>query len=55
MLSLMDAFMKGAALAIGAFSAALLRAAIATAIAAPLWLARRRARNASKEAPPIFS
>jgi len=42
MLSLMDAFMKGAALAIGAFSAALLRAAIATAIAAPLWLARRR-------------
>ena len=42
MLSLMDAFMKEASLAIGAFSAALLRAAIATAIAAPLWLVRRR-------------
>lgn len=42
MLSLMDAFMKEAALAIGAFSAALLRAAIATAIATPLWLARRK-------------
>lgn len=42
MLSLMDAYMKEAALAIGAFSAALLRAAIATAIAAPLWLARRK-------------
>ncbi|MBB3034799.1 DMT family transporter [Alteriqipengyuania lutimaris] len=41
MLSLMDAFMKEAALAVGAFSAALLRAVIATAIAAPLWLARR--------------
>jgi len=42
MLSAMDAFMKGAALAIGAFSAALLRAAIATGIAAPLWLAHRK-------------
>ena len=42
MLSLMDAFMKEAALAIGAFSAALLRALIATGIAAPLWLARRK-------------
>ncbi|NCP20256.1 MAG: DMT family transporter [Erythrobacter sp.] len=42
MLSLMDAFMKGAALAIGAFSAALLRAAIATVIAAPIWLVRRK-------------
>lgn len=42
MMSAMDAFMKGAALAIGAFSAALLRAAIATGIAAPLWLARRK-------------
>ncbi len=41
MLSLMDAFMKEAALAIGAFSAALLRALIATGIAAPVWLARR--------------
>lgn len=43
MLSLMDAFMKGAALAIGAYSAALLRAAIATVIATPLWLSRRKA------------
>ena len=43
MLSLMDAFMKEASLAVGAFSAALLRAAIATAIAVPLWLMRRRA------------
>ncbi len=42
MLSLMDAFMKDAARAIGAFSAALLRALIATGIATPLWLARRR-------------
>ncbi len=42
MLSLMDAFMKEASLAIGAFSAALLRAAIAFALATPLWLARRR-------------
>ena len=39
-LSLMDAFMKGAALAIGAFSAAWLRSVLGTAIAAPLWLAR---------------
>lgn len=39
-LSLMDAFMKGAALAIGAFSAALLRSAIGTALIAPVWLAR---------------
>lgn len=43
MLSLMDAFMKDASLAIGAYSAALLRSAIAFAIAAPLWLARRKA------------
>ena len=42
MLSLMDAFMKEAALAIGAYSAALLRALISFAIAAPLWLARRK-------------
>lgn len=41
MLSLMDAFMKGASLAVGAFSAAWLRAVLATAIAIPLWLARR--------------
>lgn len=39
-LSLMDAFMKSAALALGAFSAAWLRSLIATGIAVPLWLAR---------------
>ena len=39
MLSLMDAFMKGASLAAGAYSAAVLRAALSFAIAAPLWLA----------------
>ena len=38
-LSLMDAFMKGAALAVGAFSAAWLRAVIGTAIMVPVWLA----------------
>lgn len=38
-LSLMDAFMKGAALAIGAYSAAVLRYGIGFAIAAPVWLA----------------
>ena len=43
-LSLMDAFMKGAALAVGAFSAAWLRAVLGTAIAAPLWLWRVRRR-----------
>ena len=42
MLSLMDAFMKEASLAIGAYSAALFRALITIAMAAPLWLARRR-------------
>ncbi|MGI8943281.1 MAG: DMT family transporter [Qipengyuania sp.] len=39
-LSLMDAFMKGAALAIGAFSAAWLRSVFGTGMAVPLWLAR---------------
>lgn len=39
-LSLMDAYMKSAALAVGALSAAWLRSAIATAIAVPLWLGR---------------
>ena len=39
-LSLMDAFMKGAALAIGAYSASLLRVVLAALIAAPVWLAR---------------
>lgn len=38
-LSLMDAFMKGAALAIGAYSAAVLRSGLGFAIAAPVWLA----------------
>lgn len=37
-LSLMDAFMKGASLAIGAFSAAWLRGAIGAAIMAPIFL-----------------
>ncbi|MEX0341365.1 MAG: DMT family transporter [Erythrobacter sp.] len=39
-LSLMDAFMKSAAMAVGALTAAWLRSAIATGIALPLWLAR---------------
>ncbi len=39
-LSLMDAYMKSAALAVGALTAAWLRSAIATGIALPLWLAR---------------
>lgn len=38
-LSLMDAYMKIAALAVGAFSAAWLRATIGTAIMLPIWLA----------------
>ena len=39
-LSLMDAFMKSAALAVGALTAAWLRSLIATGIALPLWLVR---------------
>lgn len=39
-LSLMDAYMKSAALAVGALTAAWLRSAIATGIALPLWLMR---------------
>jgi S-adenosylmethionine uptake transporter len=42
-LSLMDAFMKGAALLIGAYTATLLRALLGTALIAPVWLARRPA------------
>ena len=42
MFSLMDALMKGGSLAIGAFSAAWLRAALGTAIALPVWLAGER-------------
>ena len=38
-LSLMDAFIKSAALALGAYMAALLRVGIAFALAAPVWLA----------------
>lgn len=37
-LSLMDAYMKGAALAAGAYSASILRSGIATAIILPVWL-----------------
>lgn len=40
LLSLMDALMKGASLAIGAYSAAFLRAALGLALVAPVWLAR---------------
>ncbi len=39
-LSLMDAFMKEAALMIGAYTATLLRAFLGAALIAPLWLAR---------------
>ncbi|TCD06390.1 DMT family transporter [Erythrobacteraceae bacterium CFH 75059] len=38
MLALMDAFMKGASLAAGAYSAALLRALFSVCLMAPLWL-----------------
>lgn len=38
-LSLMDAYMKGAALAAGAYSAAVFRSAIAASIIAPIWIA----------------
>lgn len=40
-LALMDAFMKSAALAAGAYSATVLRSLIGAAIIAPFWLARR--------------
>lgn len=40
LLSLMDAFMKGAALAAGAYSASVFRSMIGTAIIAPVWLGR---------------
>ncbi|MGB7372730.1 DMT family transporter [Pontixanthobacter sp.] len=39
-LSLMDAFMKGAALAAGAYSAAVFRSAIAAGMITPIWLMR---------------
>ncbi len=42
-LSLMDAFMKEAALLIGAYTATVLRAFIGAGLIAPLWLARRPA------------
>ncbi|MFZ1742798.1 MAG: DMT family transporter [Pontixanthobacter sp.] len=38
-LSLMDAFMKGAALAVGAYCAAVFRSAIAATIVTPVWVA----------------
>jgi len=38
LLALMDAFMKVAALAAGAYSASVLRSAMGTAIIAPIWL-----------------
>ena len=41
LLSLMDAFMKNAAVVLGAYMAALLRAGIAFCIVSPLWLASR--------------
>lgn len=41
-LSLMDAFMKTAALAAGAYSATVLRALIGATIIAPFWLARKQ-------------
>lgn len=40
--SLMDALMKGAAIAVGAFSALLLRSLAGCVVAAPLWLATRK-------------
>jgi len=40
--SLMDALMKGAALAVGAYSALLLRNGVGLALIAPVWLATRR-------------
>lgn len=40
LLSLMDALMKGASLAIGAYSAAFLRALVGVALVAPIWLLR---------------
>lgn len=43
LLSLMDAFMKEAALATGAYTATVLRSLIGAAIIAPVWLARRPA------------
>ena len=39
-LALMDAFMKGASLAIGAYTATVLRSLIGAALIAPFWLAR---------------
>ena len=41
MLSVMDALMKGAALAVGAYTASLLRVAMGTVIALPVWFASR--------------
>ena len=43
--SLMDALMKGAAIAVGAYSALLLRSFFAIALIGPLWLATRSRRG----------
>lgn len=43
-LALMDGFMKSAALAVGAFSALLIRSWLAVAVVVPAWLAMREAR-----------
>ncbi|AKH42661.1 S-adenosylmethionine uptake transporter [Altererythrobacter atlanticus] len=47
--SLMDALMKGATIAIGAYSALLLRSAVGFALITPVWLATRKERP-SREA-----
>ncbi len=48
LLSLMDAFMKGAALAAGAYTATLLRALIGAAMIAPFWLVPMLRKGASR-------
>jgi S-adenosylmethionine uptake transporter len=48
LLSLMDALMKGASLAVGTYSALLARSMIGAALAAPLWLATRKGWPARK-------
>ncbi len=48
LLSLMDAFMKGAALAAGAYTATLLRALIGAAMIAPFWLVPMLRKGAAR-------
>jgi S-adenosylmethionine uptake transporter len=50
LLSLMDALMKGASLAVGAYSALLLRCAFGAALIGPVWLAGRK----PWPAPPVL-